>query len=152
MDRQTIERLTALITPILTDQGLELVELQLRNEQAGLVLRVIIYKDSGITIDDCSQVSREISRLLEIEDPINQAYSLEVSSPGLTRPLTSERDFARNRGQKVKIKFAADDAAPQTIIGIIVNTDSKAVELEVDGKHEKILLAKIHKAKLVIEF
>ena len=151
MDRQTIERLKTLITPILAEQGLELVDLQLRNEQAGLVLRVIIYRDSGITIDDCSRVSREISHLLEIEDLIDNAYNLEVSSPGLTRPLITERDFARNRGQKVKIKFAVD-AGSQTIIGIIGETDAKTVELLVDGKHKKILLEKIHKAKLVIEF
>lgn len=150
MDRQTIERLRVLINPILEDQGLELVDLQLRNEQTGLVLRVIIYKDSGISIDDCSQVSREISHLLEIEDPIDQAYSLEVSSPGLTRPLITERDFARNRGQKVKIKYAGD-AGPQAIVGIIGETDPQAVELLVDGKREKIFLEKIHKAKLVIE-
>lgn len=150
MDRQTIERLRVLINPILEDQGLELVDLQLRNEQTGLVLRVIIYKDSGISIDDCSQVSREISHLLEIEDPIDQAYSLEVSSPGLTRPLITERDFSRNRGQKVKIKYAGD-AGPQAIVGIIGETDPQAVELLVDGKREKIFLEKIHKAKLVIE-
>jgi len=150
MDRQTIERLRVLINPILEDQGLELVDLQLRNEQTGLVLRVIIYKDSGISIDDCSQVSREISHLLEIEDPIDQAYSLEVSSPGLTRPLITERDLSRNRGQKVKIKYAGD-AGPQAIVGIIGETDPQAVELLVDGKREKIFLEKIHKAKLVIE-
>ncbi|VAW36135.1 FIG000325: clustered with transcription termination protein NusA [hydrothermal vent metagenome] len=150
MDPRT-DRIKALISPIIDDLGLELVELALRNEQEGLTLRVLIYREEGVNIDLCARVSREISRLLEVEDPITSAYKLEVSSPGLTRPLTTSRDFMRNQGKKVKIKFAGRQG-PLTSIGIIQNVDDEKVLLTVEGEELAVNLTDIHKAKLVIEF
>lgn len=99
MGTETIERVTEIIQPVLDDLGLELVELQLRSEgKKGLVLRIIIFKEGGVSLDDCAQVSREVGFLLEVEDPIGRSYVLEVSSPGLDRPLKTERDFERNKG------------------------------------------------------
>ncbi len=140
-----------MIAPILDELDLELVDLQFGNEQGGLVLRVTIHRDTGVGIDDCSLVSRRIGHLLEIEEPIKQAFRLEVSSPGLTRPLVTERDFSRNCGKKVKIKFAADGGA-QKVVGAIGRVDADKVEIVAEGQNYEILLAKIHKAKLVIEF
>jgi len=151
MYQQIIEQINVLITPIIEDLGFELVDLQLRNEEVGLVLRVTIYKDGGVSLDDCAQLSREIGHILDIEDPIKKAFRLEVSSPGLTRPLVTERDFARNCGKKVKIKFAADGGS-ETLIGIIGKTDVDKVEIIDEGRAKEVLLTKIHKAKLVIEF
>lgn len=151
MDNATIQQITELIEPVLAESGYELVEVQLRNEQNGLVLRVIIYKNTGIFLDDCSFVSREIGDLLEIEDLIKRKYHLEVSSPGLDRPLKNSRDFARNIGGKVEVRFIADgELCCKT--GLIVRVDEKEVELSVDGIVEQILLELIVKAKLVIEF
>ncbi|NOX25011.1 MAG: ribosome maturation factor RimP [Deltaproteobacteria bacterium] len=140
-----------MITPVLDELGLELVDLQFGNEQDGLVLRVTMYKDTGVSIDDCSLVSRQIGHLLEIEEPIKKAFRLEVSSPGLTRPLVTERDFSRNCGKKVKIKFASDDGA-QKVVGIIGRVEADRVEIITEGHNYEILLTKIHKAKLAIEF
>jgi ribosome maturation factor RimP len=151
MYQKIIERVGALAAPILDELGLELVDLQLGNEQGGFTLRLTIYKPEGIDIDDCSRVSRELGQLLEIEDPIKKAFRLEVSSPGLTRPLVTERDFARNCGKKVKIKFVGADGS-ETITGSIGETDADKVKIIVEGQEEEILLTKIHKAKLVIEF
>ncbi|MFW8601635.1 ribosome maturation factor RimP [Desulfobacterota bacterium M19] len=150
MDSRT-DHIKVLISPIIDDLGLELVDLMLRNEQEGLTLRVVIYREEGVNIDLCAQVSREISRLLEVEDPISSAYKLEVSSPGLTRPLTTSRDFMRNQGKKVKIKFAGQQG-PLTSIGVIESADDEKVRLTVEGQEQVIRLADIHKAKLVIEF
>ncbi len=150
MDLRT-DQVKALISPIVDDLGLELIELVLRNEQEGLTLRVVIYRQEGVNIDLCAQVSREISRLFEVEDPIASAYKLEVSSPGLTRPLTTSRDFMRNRGKKVKIKFAGQQG-PLTAVGVVENADDEKVWLTEEGEEQIINLADIHKAKLVIEF
>ena len=87
-----------LIEPVLAEKLLELVEVQFRQEPIGWVLRVIIYKQGGTSVDDCATVSRELSHLLDVEDLIPQKYHLEVSSPGLDRPLKTEKDFLRNKG------------------------------------------------------
>ncbi len=151
MYQKTLEQVSLLIVPILTESEFELVDLQLRNEQDGLILRVTIYKDGGISVGDCARLSREIGYLLEVEDPIGKAFRLEVSSPGLTRPLETERDFMRNLGKKVKIKFAGDDGS-DAAIGTIVSADINGVTIKTDHGEQQILLDKIHKAKLVIEF
>ncbi len=151
MYQKTLEQVSLLIVPILAESEFELVDLQLQNEQDGLILRVTIYKDSGISVGDCGRLSREIGHLLEVEDPIGKAFRLEVSSPGLTRPLQTERDFVRNLGKKVKIKFAADDGS-DALVGVIAGADAQGVVIKTDDGEQQILLTKIHKAKLVIEF
>lgn len=151
METATVARVRQLVEPALTDMGYELVELQLRNEQIGLVLRLIIYRDAGISLDDCTRVSRAIGPLLEVEDPIGKAYHLEVSSPGLDRPLTTSRDFERNMGQKVTIIFKVGEET-RNVTGLIAGVDDIKVTITVDGAPEEIALAEIVKARLVIEF
>lgn len=151
METATTARVRQLIEPVLTELGYELVEVQLRNEQLGLVLRLIIYQDGGISLDDCSAVSRTIGPLLEVEEPIAKAYHLEVSSPGLDRPLKTARDFARNMGQKVEAVFREGEAT-KNVIGTIADVNEIMVTITVDGAPEQIALADIVKVKLVIEF
>jgi len=104
MAETTIKQIEAVALPVLEELGFELVEVQYRREQNGWVLRLVIDKQDGINLADCAAVSREISQLLDIEDFIDQAYSLEVSSPGLNRSLKSMADFERFVGRKAKIK------------------------------------------------
>ena len=151
METATVARVRQLVEPVLTELGYELVELQLRNEQIGLVLRVILYKEGGISLDDCATTSRTIGHLLEVEDPIGKPYHLEVSSPGLDRPLTTARDFARNMGQKVEVKLMVGEET-RNIIGLVAGVDEIKVIITVDGAPEQIVLTDIVKAKLVIEF
>ncbi len=151
MKTATMVKVRQLLEPVLNDLGFELVELQLRTEQIGLVLRLIIYKEGGIGLDDCSKVSRTIGHLLEVEDPIGKAYHLEVSSPGLDRPLTTERDFARNIGQKVEVKFKAGEIT-RNVIGCIAGVNEIMVTITLDGAPEQIALTDIVKAMLLIEF
>ena len=151
MESATMARVRQLVEPVLTDLGYELVELQFRTEQVGLVLRLILHKEGGIGLDDCSSTSRTIGHLLEVEDLIGKAYHLEVSSPGLDRPLTTDRDFARNMGQKVEIKFRSGETT-RNIIGLVAGVNEIMVTITVDGAPEQIALADIVKAKLVIEF
>jgi len=98
------ERIVELIAPIVEDFGLELVEVEYRREGASWVLRIFIDKEGGVTLDDCADLSREIDPVIEAEDVISHAYRLEVSSPGLDRPLKKPADFIRFRGEHVKVK------------------------------------------------
>jgi ribosome maturation factor RimP len=141
-----------LVGPILTEMGLELVEVQFRREQIGWVLRLIIYRPTGVTVEDCVSVSREVSNLLDVEDLIDQPYHLEVSSPGLDRPLKTARDFARHQGQKIKVvsKTPIDDH--QEITGLIDQVKEGSVVVATERERIEIPYSLIAKAKLVIEF
>jgi ribosome maturation factor RimP len=141
-----------LAEPILTEMGLELVEVQFRREQIGWVLRLIIYRPAGVAVEDCVSVSREISNLLDIEDLIDQPYHLEVSSPGLDRPLKTARDFARHRGQKIKVVTKVPVDEHQEITGFIDQVKEGSVVVATERERIDIPYARIAKAKLVIEF
>ena len=143
------QQISVLIEPVLVDLGYELVEVQFRTEQHGQVLRVVIYKDTGIGVEDCTKVNREVSYLLDVEDIIDQAYNLEISSPGLDWRLKNERDFARCSGKKVRIVLK-DGSEP--LVGLIGKIEEDRVELDVDGSKIVVVFDEIKKAKLVIQF
>jgi len=138
-----------LIEPVLEEFGYELVEVQFNREQHGQVLRIVIYHESGIGVDDCVKVSREVSHLLEVEDLIDQAYNLEVTSPGLDWRLRNERDFVRFRGKKVRVVLLDESEA---VVGLIGEIDNGKVAIESGGDRKLIPFDSIKKAKLVIEF
>ncbi|MBI5558546.1 MAG: ribosome maturation factor RimP [Deltaproteobacteria bacterium] len=140
-----------LIEPVLAENRLELVDVQFRQEQFGWVLRVIIFKEGGTAVEDCAKVSRELSHLLDIEDLIPQKYHLEVSSPGLDRPLQTERDFLRNKGGKVKLTIESDGQL-DTVIGIIQDVQAGMLLLESGAGIVSYNLDAIKKARLEIEF
>ena len=146
-----VDKITALIEPVITEMQLELVEVRFRREQVGQVLRLIIDSDTGVTIDHCAKVSREVGHLLEVEDIIDQAYHLEVSSPGLDRPLKTERDFKRYRGKKVNVKFFADEVL-NDVTGIVADCEKNIVVLETKKRVLQIPIESIKKALQVIEF
>ncbi|RUM89239.1 MAG: ribosome maturation factor RimP [Thermovibrio sp.] len=103
--QEIVERVKELLTPILEEGGFELVDVEFVREPIGWVLR--IYADrpqGGITISDCQWISERIGTVLDVEDLIHHPYNLEVSSPGLDRPLKTRKDFERHRGVVVKIK------------------------------------------------
>lgn len=151
MDNQNpvVQAVTALIEPVVDDLGYELVEVQFNREQHGQVLRIVIYHESGIGIDDCARVSREAAHLLEVEDPIDQAFRLEVTSPGLDWRLRTERDFVRFKGKKVRIVLVDQ---PEAIVGRIGEVENGEVAIESEGRRQLVPFASIKKAKLVIEF
>lgn len=104
MSTELLTKVEALILPILNDLGMELVDLEFKREGRSWALRLFIDKPGGVTLDDCAEVNREFGAVLEVEDPIEYAYRLEVSSPGIDRPLKKPADFGRFAGQMVKIK------------------------------------------------
>jgi len=146
------KRIEAVALPVLEERGLELVEMQFRREQNGWVLRLTIDKRDGVGLDDCATASREISQLLDIEDFIDQAYKLEVSSPGLDRPLKSMADFQRYIGRKARIKTIESIAGEHVFIGKIQQTEGETIILEVGRKEVTIPFLQVSKARLEIEF
>ena len=152
MAETVIKDVETVALPVLEELGFELVEVQYRREQNGWVLRLIIDKQDGISLGDCAAVSREISQLLDIEEFIDQAYSLEVSSPGLNRPLKRIADFERFVGRQAKIKTTEPIAGEHVFVGKINKTEGESIILEVGGKEVTILFIQIAKARLEVEF
>jgi len=141
------EKVARLVEPLLAEMAIELVEVQYRGEQVGQVLRVVIHKAGGVGVDDCAQVSREVARLLEVEDLIDGAYHLEVSSPGLDRPLKTVRDFTRNLNQEVKLTL--NEPAGHLLTGRILGAADDDIVIDTGTEHITIPLIRIAKAKLV---
>ena len=106
MNKRAVEEYTEkLVMPSIEENQFELVDVEYVKEGANWYLRVYVDKENGINIDDCVLVSRALEEKLDAEDFISEAYILEVSSPGLTRPLKKEKDFIRNLGKKVEVKL-----------------------------------------------
>ena len=152
MTETVIKRVEAVAQPVLEEMELELMEVQYRREQSGWVLRLIIDKQDGVNLDDCAVVSRELSQLLDIEDFMGQAYSLEVSSPGLNRPLKSMADFQRFVGRKAKIKTIEPIAGEHVFVGKINQTEGESIVLEVGRREVVIPFSQVTKARLEVEF
>ncbi len=161
MQQENLTKIETLVMPILDDLGFEMVDLQMQQDGRQLALRIFIDKPGGITLDNCVAVSREVSAILEIEDPIKSAYRLEVSSPGLDRPLKKPADFERFAGQKIKLKtlhlIDPDQRGHtrKTFFGTLLGFENDHVRLEQDDKKgglALIPLAEIEKANLEEEF
>jgi ribosome maturation factor RimP len=143
------ERLIALIEPLLARLGYELVELEYSAGRAHALLRVFLDRESaGVTLDDCALVSREISALLDVEDPIPSAFTLEVSSPGFDRVLRTQAHFGRFVGSRVFIELKEPRAGRRRYTGKLLTVDDAGIALEVDREQVTVAFAEIGKARL----
>lgn len=137
--REDIERKTEeLLLPIITEHKFELVDVEYVKEAANYYLRAYIDKPGGITVDDCEIVSRALSELMDTKDFISEAYILEVSSPGLGRPLKKEKDFLRSMGEEVEVKTYAMKEVEglkrkqKEFTGILTNYENERVTIETE--------------------
>lgn len=145
-------RIRSLAQPVVEGLGMELVDVAIVTDHGRRVLRVTIDKPGGITVDDCGDVSRELGTILDVEDPIPQSYSLEVSSPGLDRPLLSEKDFIRFSGKKARIKTREAIEGRKNFKGTIdAVTEGRVRVTDFDGKVFEIPFPIIEMARLEIE-
>lgn len=128
-ERETIEQLRNILLPIVQDYGLELVEIEFKPSGKRWLLRIYLDKEGGVTIADCETVSREFSRILDVEDIIDHSYSLEVSSPGLTRQLKTWEDFARNTGKLCRIVTRERIEGQSEFRGKILRSTQEEVEI-----------------------
>ena len=131
--RETYEaKAEELITPILAEHGFELCDMEYVKEAGSWYLRAYIDKEGGITIDDCEVVSRSFSDRLDEVDFIEDSYILEVSSPGLLRPLKKDRDFERKLGTKVEVKTYRMEDGKKEFEGILKAYDKNTITVETD--------------------
>jgi len=146
------KQLTEMLTSPVTALGYELVGIEFIRAGAHSTLRVYIDHENGITVDDCADVSRQVSSVLDVEDPISVAYSLEISSPGLERPLFTAVQYEQFVGRTVNIvlKMAMDNRRKWK--GIIRQVNGEIITLDVDGIFQEFALSNISKANLVAEF
>ncbi|MEW5722208.1 MAG: ribosome maturation factor RimP [Thermodesulfobacteriota bacterium] len=157
-----VERVEGLAGPLLVGEGFDLVEVQYRRERVGWVLRLFIDRaptpeeglagrtGSGVTLDDCVEMSREVGRLLDVEDVVPGAYTLEVSSPGLDRPLTRPEHFRRFTGRKVKVQVTGPEGRSK-VTGCLLGLAGGLIRLEADGREVTIPYEQAERVRLVPE-
>lgn len=151
--RKAPQAIYALVRGVVEPMGYELVGVELRpGERGGELLRVYIDREGGILLDDCATVSHQLSGVLDVEDPIKGEYSLEVSSPGLARPLFELAHFERFTGSTVKLKTASPIDGRRNFKGVLSGVEGNEVILQVDGEPVRIDFNQIDSAKLVPEF
>lgn len=118
-------------------EGMDVVDLEIHPGSKGLVITVFIDKDGGVSIKDCEIFSRSLEAILDVEDPIKGSYTLEVSSPGLDRPLRDIRDFMRNLGRFIKVTTKEKIAERTFFIGKIIDVGDNWIRLEVQERKTK---------------
>ncbi|MEE2656885.1 MAG: ribosome maturation factor RimP [Candidatus Latescibacterota bacterium] len=138
------------VEPIVADHGAELVDVEISGSGGSYHVRVLVYREkNGVTVDLCEAISREVSDLLDAEDPVPDRYRLEVTSPGLDRPLISEADFQRASGRHLKVVMANG----RTRFGRLVGWTQDDLHLEGDkGTEESLERTGIAKATIQAEF
>jgi ribosome maturation factor RimP len=151
MEREILEKVKDLVAPILEEGGIELVDIEFRPKGKRWLLRLYIDKEGGVNIGDCERVSRELGTLLDVEDIIDHPYNLEVSSPGLTRPLKRIDDFVRYKGRLCRIVTKRSLEGRTDFLGEIGDIREKGVEVK--GKSGSVLIPfdAIKKANLEFE-
>jgi ribosome maturation factor RimP len=150
--QEIIDRVRAIADSILISEGMDLVEVEFRREAGGWVLRLTLDKSGGVTLDDCTRMSREIGRSLDVEDFIENPYHLEVSSPGLDRSLKNERDFIRFSERRIKVKTMEPIGKQKSFKGKLLKCVEGRIEMETDGGIVEIPLPNIARANLEVEF
>ncbi|MDK9707474.1 MAG: ribosome maturation factor RimP [Desulforhopalus sp.] len=151
MSQFVIDRVQSFLLTLLPTLGLELFDIQFRREGNGWVLRVFIDAESGVTLNHCSDVSRELGNYLDVEDCIEHAYHLEVSSPGLERPLRSINDFLRFAGKTARVKLHHEVDGEKLFEGVIEVVSDGQIHLRLaDGSMARFTLEMISKARLTI--
>lgn len=145
--------LQKLLAPTVEGMGYELVGVEYAPAGKGSLLRVYIDSDAGVDVDDCAEVSHQISGFLDVEDPIRQAYRLEVSSPGLDRPLFVPEHFARFKGRRARIKLRApiEHASGRKLTVELAGVEGDNVRMTLDDVAFEVPLQQIDSARLVPE-
>jgi ribosome maturation factor RimP len=148
---EIIEKVRGIAAPLAGAEGLELVDVELAGPGGHPTLRLYIDKEGGVSLDDCTSLSRAVSAALDVEDPIDGAYDLEVSSPGLERPLRTPEHFQKFLGQRVRVKTfgpLADCENRRSFPGILQAYENGTIVVDVDGKVFRIPHAQVSKANL----
>jgi ribosome maturation factor RimP len=160
MEAGVVEKVREIASRVAADRGLEIFDVQFRREAPGMVLRIQIDRpgpaasaEDSVSVDDCAQVSRELSAILDVEDVVPSAYTLEVSSPGLDRPLRHADDYRRFAGRLAKIVMREKVDGQGFYRGKLAGVDGTDVLIEADDRQtHRVPLAAITRANLEVEF
>ena len=152
--RQNNDALWKLVEPVVTGLGYEVAEIEYLSQDGINILRIYIDQESGITADDCGKVSLQLSAVFDVEEPVSARYNLEVSSPGLDRPLRKTSDFERFAGNKVKVKMTMPIGLEnrRNFTGILVGVEADQAKIEVDGEEYLLPIAAIEKARIIPKY
>ena len=142
----------ALVRPVVESAGLELWEATFRKEGGRMVLRVMVDREGGVDLDAIAEISERIGRRLDFEGFDPGPYALEVSSPGVERPLRDPRDFARRLGEKVKVRTAEPVEGSRTLTGTLVAAGDRDVRIATDGGERTVAMDNITSARTVFEW
>lgn len=143
------EKIEQLLKPLIEEMGYELWGCEYLAQGKHSVLRLYIDQSEGIDVDDCQKVSHEVSAILDVEDPITSHYSLEVSSPGIPRPIFNYEQYQRYIGNAVQIKLYQPFEGRRKYVGTIVSADETTLVLHVDDAAKHFAVSNIVKANLV---
>jgi len=144
-------KIQRLIEPSVDDLGFDIVRVQVSGKNELLMQVMVEHKDGqGMTVDDCAIVSRAISAILEVEDPIKDPYTLEVSSPGLDRPLVKLRDFERFQGHQVRVETSLAQDGQKRFKGQLLGVEDETVKILLDGREVILAYSDIRRAKLLL--
>lgn len=142
------ELLTQLITPVVESLGCELWGLDYLTQGRYTTLRIYIDSAQGVSLEECEKVSRQVSAVLDVEDPIDGEYTLEVSSPGLDRPLFTEAHYARYLGETVSLRLRIAQAGRRRFKGVVEKVEAGQLQLLVDNQSVSIAIDAIDKGNL----
>lgn len=149
MNKSLTDKISELITPVVEALGYEMWGCELKGSGQHMIVRIYIDSANGVTVDDCSRVSNQISGILDVEDIIPGRYDLEVSSPGLNRPLFTAEQFGRFIGERVKVKLKTPISGRRNYTGEIKAIELDKINIEVDNETIKIAMRNIDKANIV---
>lgn len=149
---RVVQQVMQLIEPILNEMDVELVDVEFLSVRSKWVLRIFVDEQDGITLDRCAQVSKEIGTLIDMKDIVEHEYVLEVSSPGLNRPLKKVKDFIWATGKKVTLKTVSPVNGRRKFTGILKSFNEGALAIQTDNDLVSLPLINVEKANLVYEF
>ena len=147
----TVQHIHQLLEPGAEALDYELLAVELSGSESQ-ILRIYIDREDGVTIDDCAKASRQFSAILDVEDPMTNRYTLEVSSPGLDRPLAKPEHFQAQIGEKVKIKTATLIDGRRRFTGIVESASEQSVVLDIDGEPVELHFTDMDRARLVYDY
>jgi len=148
---EILEKVRQLAAPLAAQEGMELVDVEFGGGGGRQILRIYIDRQGGVSLEDCTSISRALSAALDVEDPLQGSYDLEVSSPGLDRPLRTPEHFQKYAGEKVRVKTFGplpECENRKTFVGILKGYENGRVVVDVDGKVFNVPHGQVSKANV----
>jgi ribosome maturation factor RimP len=147
-----VQGVSDLVEGILEEMGFELVEVEYIHNMGRWILRLVIDKESGVTIDDCAKVSNELGDLIDVKNFIDHSYALEISSPGLDRPLKKEKDVLKAMNKKIKLKMLTPVEGRRNYSGYLRDFENGMLHVEIETGLVALPWSEVDKANLIYEF